>query len=363
MHISRDLHLTKFIIFKQFNSSCAITTHIMYSEQMVTPASWNFMNGQLTPTSESSRSSIGSAGPPSPSNSSTPYSNDLLPLDSETNYDQFFLTDQAWYRTSSKPLTWSHTLAQDTFLDPRFYNILPYKQPLVDDESMLTFDYSHSGRPSDICSDEIYSSFTFTSALSTKLETMRMSYPQSTVFSQMLEAANNQHLSAKSKSPLAGQAGDQKCEEYPFVPRQRRQPNNMSNFIDCSPEFPSTLSSMESSSSKYEPDNSDMKKPSGSNADGGTYTCTYHGCTLRFETPAKLQKHKREGHRQSAPLVGGTSTTPAASQAGPHKCVRISPQTGKSCNVIFSRPYDLTREYPCASFLILSSQQLLTIKF
>jgi uncharacterized Zn-finger protein len=31
------------------------------------------------------------------------------------------------------------------------------------------------------------------------------------------------------------------------------------------------------------------------------------------------------------------------SQTGPHKCDRINPTTGKSCNVVFSRPYDLTR--------------------
>jgi hypothetical protein len=273
------------------------------------------MSGQLTPTSESSCSSMGSAGPPSPFNSLAPHSNVLPPLDSETNYDELSLTNQAWYHTLP------YTLAQDTFLVPQFQqnNILLYnsnsvtahlmalqrqKQSLVDD------DYSHSGRPSDICNDELYRTFTFTSAPSTKLETMRMSHSQSTVFSQMLEAANNQHLSARPGSPLGGQAQDQKIafrKEYP------QQQSNMSNFTDCSPESPSTLSSMESSSSKYEPDNSDTKKPSGSNADGGTYTCTYHGCTLQFETPAKLQKHKREGHRQSAPLVGGTSTTPVAS--------------------------------------------------
>jgi hypothetical protein len=133
-------------------------------------------------------------------------------------------------------------------------------------------------------------------------------------------------------------------QQYPFVPQQQRQPSNMSNLTDCSPEFPSTLSSMESSGSEYKPDSSELMRPSGSNADGGTYTCTYHGCTLRFETPANLQKHKREGHRQSAPLVGGTSTmTTTQSQAGPHICKRINPSTNKSCNVLFSRPYDLTR--------------------
>jgi uncharacterized Zn-finger protein len=31
------------------------------------------------------------------------------------------------------------------------------------------------------------------------------------------------------------------------------------------------------------------------------------------------------------------------SQAGPHKCDRINPSTGKPCNTVFSRPYDLTR--------------------
>ncbi len=103
------------------------------------------------------------------------------------------------------------------------------------------------------------------------------------------------------------------------------------------------LLSIESSSSEYKPDNSDMRKPTGSTADGGTYTCTYHGCTLRFETLAKLQKHKREGHRQSAPSVGGSVASTAARQAGPHRCIRINPSNNKPCNTVFSRPYDLTR--------------------
>ncbi|CAD6502765.1 BgTH12-05355 [Blumeria graminis f. sp. triticale] len=98
---------------------------------------------------------------------------------------------------------------------------------------------------------------------------------------------------------------------------------------------------------------SGTKKPLMTTADTGTYTCTYHGCTLRFETPARLQRHKREGHRNSAAaaaaaaLHGGGGMTSAAvqrnSQAGPHKCDRINPSTGKPCNTIFSRPYDLTR--------------------
>lgn len=98
-----------------------------------------------------------------------------------------------------------------------------------------------------------------------------------------------------------------------------------------------------------------QSRPAGANADGGTYTCTYHGCTLRFETPSLLQKHKREGHRQSHALGGarqqqqhhhdhsGMTSSLLNSQAGPHRCDRINPSTGKPCNTIFSRPYDLTR--------------------
>jgi len=134
-------------------------------------------------------------------------------------------------------------------------------------------------------------------------------------------------------------------QQYPFVPQSRRQPSNLSSVGE---DFPATLTSMESSSSEYAPEGTESKKPAATTADTGTYTCTYHGCTLRFDTPAKLQRHKREGHRNSAAAIAsgdGNGMTSAArnSQAGPHKCERINPSTGKPCNTIFSRPYDLTR--------------------
>ena len=154
-------------------------------------------------------------------------------------------------------------------------------------------------------------------------------------------------------------------QQYPFVPQSRRQPSNVSNAAE---DFPATLTSMESSSSEYAPDGTDSKRPTGTSADSGTYTCTYHGCTLRFETPSKLQRHKREGHRNSASAIAGedeggmTSAALRNTQNGPHKvsgtsknhkssriktnveqCERINPSTGKPCNTIFSRPYDLTR--------------------
>ncbi|KAI0010585.1 hypothetical protein F4779DRAFT_286089 [Xylariaceae sp. FL0662B] len=130
-------------------------------------------------------------------------------------------------------------------------------------------------------------------------------------------------------------------QQYPFIARHQQQSTPSASTF-------SRVSSAEASGS----DGSDgtAQRPSRTNADGGTYTCTYHGCTLRFETPALLQKHKREGHRQANTLqqVRGSPSTgvPGSimnSQAGPHRCDRINPSTGKPCNTVFSRPYDLTR--------------------
>jgi len=144
----------------------------------------------------------------------------------------------------------------------------------------------------------------------------------------------------------------------PYVSQQYRPTGNLQSAPEQTPEFPAHLTSMESSASEAGgPDNGSassdhLQKPASSTADTGTYTCTYHGCTLRFETPQKLQKHKREGHRQNPnvanPASVGSGMTSAAllersSQAGPHKCERINPTTGKPCNTVFSRPYDLTR--------------------
>jgi hypothetical protein len=142
-----------------------------------------------------------------------------------------------------------------------------------------------------------------------------------------------------------------------FLGTPLSQTRSISRQTDRTPEFPAQLTSMESSASEAAPPSSaassslmiNSPKPD-SSADTGTYSCTYHGCLQRFSTPQKLQKHKRDAHRNNpnvTPGVGsGMSTAQLMernSQTGPHKCERINPTTGKSCNAIFSRPYDLTR--------------------
>lgn len=92
-------------------------------------------------------------------------------------------------------------------------------------------------------------------------------------------------------------------------------------------------------STKQEDEDSlaNVEKPANATASTGTYSCTYHGCTERFESQAQLQRHKREGHRST------NSQAADMTQAGPHRCTRINPSTGRPCNSVFSRPYDLTR--------------------
>jgi len=136
-------------------------------------------------------------------------------------------------------------------------------------------------------------------------------------------------------------------QQYPFVGSQSRHDSGANTAPEQTPDFPAHIASMESTVEEghSEPSSSQpAQRPDDTSSDGGTYTCTYHGCTLRFETPAKLQKHKREGHRQTSPTSApNQSTALRNSQAGPHKCERINPSTGKPCNSVFSRPYDLTR--------------------
>jgi hypothetical protein len=140
--------------------------------------------------------------------------------------------------------------------------------------------------------------------------------------------------------------GVQVPQQYPFVAQPRRQDGTV--LMGGGPMAPPRLSMEEPASGAGSPEFDGSQHSPAANADSGTYSCTYHGCTQRFDTPALLQKHKREGHRQAHGLSGGrraeaVGMTVISSQAGPHRCDRINPSTGKSCNVVFSRPYDLTR--------------------
>lgn len=189
--------------------------------------------------------------------------------------------------------------------------------------------------------------------------------------------------------------------QYPFISQSRRPSSGMRNLhhSDTMPEFPATLSSMESTKSEaspgeivrpagFEPQSqpssqdetststSPPQRPTDTSANSGTYTCTAPSCSARFDSSLKLHKHRRDFHRASSPgtsvaastpnpttpssvasgatNAGASSTSQQNAQAaannvsrnnlpGPHKCERINPSTGKPCNTNFSRSYDLTR--------------------
>ena len=177
------------------------------------------------------------------------------------------------------------------------------------------------------------------------------SFRQPQTFNTMESHPNQYPTAGMSQQYSFTAPQQQQLERRPSQPQPA--PNNL---LQHTPEFPASLPSLESTGSEVLPSSEmsppqappkikDISRPENTTSSGGTYTCTYHGCTQRFETPSKLQKHKREAHRQTTP--GGhlitRDTSSRNSQAGPHKCERINPSTGKPCNSVFSRPYDLTR--------------------
>lgn len=160
--------------------------------------------------------------------------------------------------------------------------------------------------------------------------------------SQSLESSFDNYMASQMPSGL-----QQLPQQYPFVAKHRQQQPSLSSVSNGSYSMSSRFGSSAPASPETTATTS-PRRPDGVRAEGGTYTCTYHGCTQRFETPSALQKHKREGHRQAHGLNGlrrpeGPTVNFFNTQAGPHKCERINPSTGKPCNTVFSRPYDLTR--------------------
>lgn len=219
------------------------------------------------------------------------------------------------------------------------------KMPLFPDGSTSDYDGPYQGP--DQYSTATQSGFDTTSAQSYRRDSWAT--PQfPAAFSNSVASALPQN--AKFEFTSAPMQTD--LHTMPLAtPQYRSTPSRMAPVLEHTPEFPAHLTSMESSASEAEPpsgsQSSDifLRKPTSTGADTGTYSCTYHGCSQRFETPQKLQKHKREGHRNAN--AGATMTSAAIlernSQAGPHKCDRINPTTGKPCSTVFSRPYDLTR--------------------
>jgi hypothetical protein len=223
------------------------------------------------------------------------------------------------------------------------------KMPLFPESGASEYGTQYNGGSGDHYSNATQSTFDTT----TSGQPYRRDSWATPQFSPNFSSASSSSLPAPFSFAPPAIAGNIHGLPYSATSQYRSVPTSMQPPPDPTPDFPAHLTSMESSASEAEPQNSQnstepLQKPASSAADTGTYTCTYHGCTQRFETPQKLQKHKREGHRNANPTPVGSSMTSAAllernSQAGPHKCERINPTTGKPCNTIFSRPYDLTR--------------------
>ena len=191
---------------------------------------------------------------------------------------------------------------------------------------------------------------------------------QQSFFANRRQPSNLSTFYAPSLGPESSSIQTQ--QQFPMFGRGYSR-ESQSGLPDVTPDFPAHIISMESTAEEGPSEPSSQQsvtalrqqqhqhqqqqqqqqqstsQPAARSVDtsteAGTYSCTYHGCSMRFDSPAKLQKHKRDGHRQSSPGSASPNLTLRNSQAGPHRCDRINPSTGKPCNSVFSRPYDLTR--------------------
>jgi hypothetical protein len=157
-------------------------------------------------------------------------------------------------------------------------------------------------------------------------------------------------------------------QQYQFVLQEPHQ-RQAQSLVDQLSQLPVAMPPIELSNSKYATDALELRKLAKSNADSGTYTCTYHRCTLQFKTETifkqhfqrHLQQHNRKSYRQLAlPNNGATTSAHHASSnggsgittsvalhrnlhAGPYKCEGINPSTRKLCNAMFPRLKNLKR--------------------
>lgn len=171
-----------------------------------------------------------------------------------------------------------------------------------------------------------------------QLQLQQMQLQQAQVQQQQLQQPQQQQLSqpelqlqqmqlamTMQQQPLAGVSGQAFTADVlrllPFPPAANPIHQNYTQAllgIDRSPE--------------HQPQNNP------DDPDGSCYSCTYHGCETRLDTATQLQRHKREVHRSN-----GNRNDIRNTQAGPHRCRRFNPSSGKRCDSVFSRPYDLTR--------------------
>jgi hypothetical protein len=65
-----------------------------------------------------------------------------------------------------------------------------------------------------------------------------------------------------------------------------------------------------------------IQRPDDTRANTGTYTCTYHGCTQRFESQPALQRHKRDFHDSQAHDAEDSGAESGAASVSPRPHTR-----------------------------------------
>lgn len=186
------------------------------------------------------------------------------------------------------------------------------------------------------------------------------------------QRATHSSPGATSSLRLQGQPGVQqqrRSQQFKQAPSltSNGQPN--ANGPETTPEFPTNLVSMESSISDGTamPSSQEMQPPtkrikfSDEMSKQRPHTKSVQPITSpdhsnATESPSSPDLDVASVGSTSPPTALNTDPTdpvghalPAAAisarnaETGPHKCTRVNRQTGQPCNIVFSRPYDLTR--------------------
>lgn len=105
-----------------------------------------------------------------------------------------------------------------------------------------------------------------------------------------------------------------------------------------------SAASGDSSESEYDPTAVSSRRASRSSARSSTLAKSFAcpDCGKRFEKSHPLQAHRRNSHGKGS---GPPALTHNKFSNTSHRCDWVDPSTGKVCNTVFSRPYDLIRHY------------------
>jgi len=145
-------------------------------------------------------------------------------------------------------------------------------------------------------------------------------------------------VSSTAAFPLS----DLRANLHPMSAERSSRSMSSSTPLSGLPSGDMSVDSAASSESEYDPTASSRRasRSSGRSSLAKPFACV--DCGKRFDKSQPLQLHRRNSHGRGSGLP---SLNQHRFSNTAHRCDWEDPATGKMCNTIFSRPYDLIRHY------------------